>query len=269
MNAHTMRMAMTYASQLGVPIAQHAEDLNLTNHGVMNEGATATRLGLPGIPNISESIIVARDVRLLENTGGHYHLLHVSTAEALEEVRQAKKKGLHVTCEVAPHHFLLNDEAVGDYRTFCKMNPPLRSEKDRLAMLEGLKDGTIDAIATDHAPHDQESKRVPFEKAAFGIVGVETMLSLSLELYHSGLLSLRDLMSKMTWKAADIINIPAGRLKKGAKADLTLMDISMPWTIVGEELSSKSKNTPFDGREVKGRVLRTWVGGRQVFQLTH
>ncbi len=231
----------------------------------MNEGWVATKLGLKGIPNASEAVIVARDILLAELTGGQYHVLHISTREAVDLVRMAKKKGLRVTAEAAPHHFTLTDEAVLGYRTFSKMNPPLRSEADRLAIIEGLKDGTIDAIATDHAPHDTESKRVPMDVASFGIVGLETMLALSLSLVQNGTMSLRDVLAAMTYKPADIIHVDAGRLRKGAPADLTLIDPNATWTILNDGLNSKSKNSPFDGREVKGRALRTVVGGETVY----
>jgi dihydroorotase len=268
MNAQLQRQAMSYCRELGVPMAQHAEDMNLTNGGCMNEGAVATRLGLPGIPNASEAVIVARDVILAELTGGQYHVLHISTAEAVEQVRWAKKKGLKVTAEAAPHHFTLTDEAVENYRTFSKMNPPLRAEKDRLAILEGLKDGTIDAIATDHAPHDQESKRVPMSQASFGIVGLETMLPISLTaLYHSGFMPLRDVMAAMTYKPADIIHVQAGRMQKGALADLTLIDLDHAWTIVPDDFVSKSKNSPYGEYNAKGRAIRTVVGGETVYTL--
>ena len=239
MNAQIMRQALTWGKTLGVPIAQHAEDHNLSCGGCMNEGWVASKLGLKGIPNVSEAVIVARDILLAELTGAQYHVLHISTKEAVDLVRMAKKKGLNVTAEVAPHHFILNDEAVIDYRTFSKMNPPLRAESDRLALIEGLADGTIDAIATDHAPHDTESKRVPMDVAAFGIVGLETMLSLSLELVHSGRMSMRDVLAAMTYKAADIIHANAGRLKKGAPADLAIIDPNLKWTIQNADLSSK------------------------------
>ncbi|MFZ4125547.1 MAG: dihydroorotase [Rickettsiales bacterium] len=266
MNAQIMRQALTMGKALGVPIAQHAEDHNLSCGGCMNEGWVATKLGLKGIPNVSEAVIVARDILLAELTGGHCHVLHISTKEAVELVRWGKKKGINVTAEVAPHHFILTDEAVMDYRTFSKMNPPLRAESDRLALIEGLKDGTIDAIATDHAPHDQESKRVPMDTASFGIVGLETMLSLSLKLYHDKQLSLRDVLAAMTYKAADIIHANAGRLKKNAPADLTLIDINHEWVIKNDALHSKSKNSPFDDVKTKGRALRTIVGGETVFK---
>lgn len=265
MNAQVMRQALTLGKQLGVPIAQHAEDHNLSCGGCMNEGWVATKLGLKGIPNVSEAVIVARDILLAELTGAHYHVLHISTREAVELVRWGKAKGINVTAEVAPHHFMLTDEAVIDYRTFSKMNPPLRAEADRLALIEGLRDGTIDAIATDHAPHDADSKRVTMDLASFGIVGLETMLPLSLNLVHDGLLPLRDALAAMTYKAADIIGANAGRLAKGRPADLCLFDLNQGWTVSNDALHSKSKNSPFDGAKVKGRVLRTVVGGETVF----
>ncbi len=267
MNAQVMRQALTMGKALGVPIAQHAEDHNLSCGGCMNEGWVATKLGLKGIPNVSEAVIVARDILLAELTGAHYHVLHISTKEAVELVRWGKAKGINVTAEVAPHHFMLTDEAVMEYRTFSKMNPPLRAESDRRALIEGLKDGTIDAIATDHAPHDTESKRVPMDVASFGIVGLETMLSLTLELVHQGHLGLREALAAMTYKAADIIHADAGRLKKGAPADLVLIDLAQAWTVANESLASKSKNSPFDGMKLKGRATRTIVGGETVFQL--
>lgn len=267
MNSLVMRRAMEYASRLDLPIAQHAEDLNLSNDGCMNEGKVSTRLGVKGIPNASEAIIVERDLLLLELTGGHYHVLHISTHQAIDAVRRAKKKGLKVTCEAAPHHFILTEEAVEDYKTFAKMNPPLRTKKDIDAIIEGLKDGTIDAIATDHAPHDQESKRVPLSSAAFGIVGLETMLPLSLELYNKKHLSLRQVLGAMTYKAADIIREPAGRLKKGTRADLTIIDLNRKWKMDPDCFVSKSKNSPFDEYKTTGRAIRTIVAGKTVYTL--
>jgi dihydroorotase len=233
----------------------------------MNEGKISAHLGVPGAPNAAEAVMVERDIILTELTGGRYHVLHISTAEAIDAVRRAKKKGLRVTCEAAPHHFTLTDEAVQEYRTFSKMNPPLRAEKDRLAVIEGLKDGTIDAIATDHAPHDQESKRVPLASAANGIVGLETMLPLSLSLYHNGIMPLRDVMAAMTYKPADVINVKAGRMRKGARADLTLIDLDTSWVLDPKQFSSMSLNSPFDDWPVKGRAIRTIVGGDTVFSL--
>lgn len=267
MNAQVMRRALAYSRELNVPVAQHAEDLNLSCGGCMNEGRMSSQLGVGGIPNAAEAVMVERDLILAELTGGYYHVLHISTAEAIDAVRRAKRRGVRVTCEVAPHHFTLTDEAVEDYRTFAKMNPPLRAEKDRLACVAGLVDGTIDAIATDHAPHDEESKRVPLASAAFGIVGLETMLPLSLALYHKGIMGLRELMAAMTCKPADIIHVPAGRLKKGAPADLTLIDLDVEWKIEPKEFASKSLNSPFDDWPVKGRAIRTVVGGETVYTL--
>lgn len=265
MNAQLMRQALTMSAALGVPIAQHAEDLNLSHGTCMNEGWVATQLGLKGAPNAAEDVIVARDILLAELTGGQYHVLHITTRGAVDLVRQAKKKGLKVTAEAAPHHFTLTDEAVIGYRTFAKMNPPLRSEEDRQAVVEGLCDGTIDAIATDHAPHDTESKRVPMDMASYGVVGLETMLPLTLGLVHAGKLSLREALAKLTYRPADIIHVPHGRLKKGALADLALIDLHAEWTIRNESLHSKSKNSPFDGRTVKGRTIRTVLGGETVY----
>ncbi|NET71418.1 MAG: dihydroorotase [Sphaerospermopsis sp. SIO1G2] len=268
MNAGLMRQALAYSKDLGVPIAQHAEDLHLSAGGCMNEGAVSAKLGVKGIPNAAEAVMVERDILLTELTGGQYHVLHISTAEAIEAVRRAKDKGLHVTCEAAPHHFTLTDEAVLVNRSFAKMNPPLRAEKDRLAVLAGLKDGTIDAIATDHAPHELESKRdMPLQSAAFGIVGLETMLPLSLALVHRGEMSLNAVLGAMTYKAADIIHLDAGRLKKGAQADFILIDTEYDWTLNPDAFTSKSKNSPFAGQSVKGRAVRTVVAGETVFQL--
>lgn len=267
MNAQVMRQALTYAREFDVPIGQHAEDLHLSNGGCMNEGPVSSKLGLRGIPNAAEAVMVERDIELVRLTRGKYHVLHISTAEAIEAVRRAKQDGLPVTCEAAPHHFTLTDEACLEYRTFAKMNPPLRSEKDRLAIIEGLKDGTIDAIATDHAPHDQESKRVPFQNAAFGIVGLETMLPLSLQLYFNGQMPLIKVIGAMTSEPARILKLPAGRIAKGANADLTLIDLGYEWKMNPKEFQSKSKNSPFDDYLTKGRAVRTFVAGHEVYQL--
>ncbi len=266
MNAQLMRRALSYSSMFDLPIVQHAEDLDLTQKGCINEGDVSFKLGVRGIPNISESVIVARDIQILELTGGRYHVLHVSTKESIEAIRWGKSKGLNVTCEVAPHHFCLTDEAVLKNGTYAKMNPPLRSEADRKALEEALIDGTIDAIATDHAPHDEESKSLPLEDAAFGIVGVETMLPLSLRLYHEQKIDLVTLLAKMTNKAADIIRKDTGRIKKGAKANLTLIDLDHEWKIDIEKFASKSKNSPFDVFKVKVRAIKTIIDGQVVYE---
>jgi dihydroorotase len=267
MNSLVMRRAMEKAAKVGILIAQHAEDINLSDGGCMNEGAVSAKLELKGVPNASEAIIVERDLLLLELTGGNYHVLHISTHQAIDAVRRAKAKKMKVTCEAAPHHFILTDEAVIKSDTLAKMNPPLRAENDRRAIIEGLKDGTIDVIATDHAPHDHASKNVHISSASFGIVGLETMLPLSLQLYHNKEMELIDILAKMTCNAADVIKKPLGRIKKGYAADLTLIDIDKPWTINSKHFSSKSKNSPFDGYKVKGRAIRTVVGGKTVFEL--
>ena len=266
-NSQVMRRALSYAKTFDLLISQHAEDLSLSACGCMAEGEVATRLGLEGIPEISETVMVERDIRLVEHTDGRYHVAHISTADAVDCVRRAKARGLRVTCEAAPHHFSLTDLDVGDYRTFAKMAPPLRSEVNRTAIVEGLKDGTIDAIATDHAPHDQESKRLPMAHAANGIVGLETLLPLSLELYHGGHLPLLDLLRRLTLAPAELLKLPVGRLRKGAPADLLLFDLEAPWVVDSTKFRSMSKNTPFDGRPVQGRALRTIVDGRSLFTL--
>ncbi|MFQ5938626.1 MAG: dihydroorotase [Alphaproteobacteria bacterium] len=260
-----MRRALSYARTFDLLIAQHPEEPSLAADGVMNEGEIATRLGLTGIPAVAEPIMVERDIRLVELTGGRYHAAHLSTAAAVEQIHQAKERGLPVTCDTAPAYFALNETAVGDYRTFAKLSPPLRSEADRRAIADGLKDGTIDAIASDHAPHDQDSKRLPFAQAADGIVGLETLLALSLELYHNGHLPLLEALGALTFRPAELLALPAGRFKKGAPADLVLFDLDQPWQIEIDNFRSKSKNSPFDGRPVQGRVLRTVVDGRGVF----
>lgn len=267
MNANVMRRAFEYSKDLNMVVAQHAEDLNLTNGGCIAEGKVSLELGVKGIPNISESVIVERDIAILEAVGGRYHLLHVSTREALDAVRRGKEKGLNVTVEVCPHHFTLNDEAVLRSGSNAKMNPPLRSEEDRSVLIEGLRDGLIDAITTDHAPHDLASKEKPLEEAAFGIVGLETLLPLSLNLYHQDIVSLNDLLAKLTCNPAKIINFDGGVLKSGARADLTLIDLEHEWTLHAKDLNSKSKNTPFDGYKLKGRAVKTVVGGKVVYEL--
>lgn len=266
MNAHLMKKAFEYSKTLDLVIAQHAEDLNISNKGCINEGKTSFELGVAGIPNISESVIVRRDLEILEAVGGRYHLLHISTKEALSAIRDAKKKGLNATVEICPHHFILNDEAVLKWGSNAKMNPPLRSEEDRLALIEAIKDGTIDAITTDHAPHHLAVKELPLAEAAFGIVGVETMLPLSLTLYHQKIISLNDLLAKMTCNPAKIINFDGGIIAKNARADLTIIDLNCEWQININDFHSKSKNSPFDGLKVRGRAVKTIVAGNIVYK---
>jgi dihydroorotase len=266
-DALVMRRSLSYARTFDLLVVQHPEEPTLSAGGAMNAGEIATRLGLAGITPAAETIIVERDIRLVEITGGRYHAAHLSTAEAIDAVRRAKARGLRVTCDTAPHYFALNETAVGDYRTFAKVSPPLRSEEDRRAVIEGLRDGTIDAIASDHTPQDQESKRLPFASAEPGIVGLETLLPLALELYHNGGLNLLQVMRALSQRPAEILRLPGGRLKPGAPADFAIFDLDRPWRIELAALRSKCKNAPYDGRPVQGMVTRTVVGGRTVFGL--
>lgn len=265
-DALVMRRVLAYARTFDLLVVQHPEEPSLARAGEVSESAIATRLGLPAIPPAAEVIMIERDLRLVEITGGRYHVAHVSTAAGVEAIRRAKARGLAVTCDTAPPYFALNETAIGDYRTFAKLSPPLRSEGDRRAVVEGLRDGTIDAIASDHSPWDQDSKRLPFGSAAYGIVGLETLLPLSLELYHNHHLGLLELMRRLTLKPAQILGLPVGRLAPGAPADLVLFDPDLAWQISTDAFRSKSKNAPFDGRPVRGRVRRTIVDGRTIFQ---
>ena len=265
-DAQTMRRAMSYASTFGLMIVQHPEEPSLAADGVMNAGETATRLGLFGIPKEAEVIIVERDLRLASLTGGRLHIAHVSTAETVETLRRAKADGVNVTCDTAPPYFALNETAIGDYRTFAKLSPPLRAEQDRQAVVEGLADGTIDAIASDHTPRDEESKRLPFTQAAPGGIGLNTLLAVSLELYHNGHLSLLEVLKLVTSAPAGLMGLPAGSLKENAPADLVLFDPDEGWKVDADRLVGKAQNSPFDGRPVQGRVLRTVIDGRPVFE---
>ena len=265
-NAQVLRRALTYARTFDLLIIQHPEEPSLAN-GVMNAGEMATRLGLSGIPSVAETIIVERDIRLVELTKGRLHFAHVSTADAIDAIRTAKAKGLQITCDTAPPYFALNETSIGEYRTFSKLSPPLRSEEDRKAVIEGILDGTIDVIASDHAPQDEDSKRLPFSEAAYGGVGTETLLSVTLELYHNGHMNLLDTLAKLTCAPADLLGLPAGRLQKGCKADFTIFNPDRGWQVNADDLASKAKNTPFDGRPVQGEVLRTVIDGRTVYRL--
>jgi dihydroorotase len=264
-DALVMRRVLAYARSFDQLVIQHPEEPSLGSAGEVTEGEIATRLGLPAITPMAEVIMVERDLRLVEITGARYHVAHVSTAAAIDAIRQAKAAGLRVTCDTAPPYFALNETAIGDYRTFAKLSPPLRSEADRRAVVAGLADATIDAIASDHAPWDQDSKRLPFSSAACGIIGLETLLPLSLELYHNRHLSLLEVVRRLTVNPARILGLDVGRLIPGAPADLVLFDADAPWRIDTERFRSKSKNAPFDGRPVQGRVEQTIVDGRTIF----
>lgn len=265
-DAQLMRRALAYATSFDGLIVQHPEEPSLADGGVMNHGTIAARLGLSGIPQCAEAMMVERDLHLVEMTGARYHVAHISTALAIDAVRRAKARGLRVTAEATPHHLALNELEVEGYRTYAKVSPPLRAEEDREAVVEGLVDGTIDVIASDHDPQDQDSKRLPFALAASGVVGVETMLAVSLRLVHEGRMNLLDLLRKMTVAPADLLGLEAGRLAVGAPADLILFDPDAPWKVSEAGLSSLAKNTAFEGRLVNGRVHRTMVDGRTVHE---
>jgi dihydroorotase len=264
-SALVMRRALSYARAFDLLIVQHPDEPALAAGGAMNEGEVATRLGLAGIPAAAEVMMVERDLRLVALTGARYHAAHLSTAASIEAIRQAKRQGLRVTCDTAPPYFTLTEAAVGNYRTFAKLSPPLRAEADRAAVVQGLADGTIDAIASDHIPQDQDSKRLPFASAEPGILGLETLLSLTLELVHARHLSLAAAIALLSPRPARLLGLAAGRLAPGAPADFILVDADASRRIDVDGFRSKTRNSPFDGRQTRGRVLRTVVGGETVF----
>lgn len=266
-NARMMRRVLEYSKAFGLLPISHAEDLTLSADGVMNEGLVSTRLGLEGIPRAAEEIAVYRDIHLAELAGSPIHLAHISTAGSVEIIRQAKSSGLNVSAETAPHYFTLTEEEVVGYRTEAKMNPPLRTRTDVEAIKEGLADGTLDAIATDHAPHSEIEKDVEFEQAAFGIIGLETALSLTLELVREGTLSLSSAISAMSTNPANLLGVSGGTLAKGQAADLTLIDLDRNWVVETGSLKSLGKNTPFQRRTMMGRAVLTMVRGEVVLSL--
>jgi dihydroorotase len=265
-----MRRALEYAGMLGVPIIDHCEDPSLKGDGVAHEGYQASQLGLRGIPGVAESLMVERDVSLAELTGAHVHVAHMSARQSLRAVRSGKERAVRVTCEVAPHHFTLTDEALDGpvkYDTNCKMNPPLREAADRDAMIDGIADGTVDAIATDHAPHHADEKLVEFDQAPFGIVGLETAVPLVFDrLVHTERITLRRAIELLSVNPARLLNVPGGTLAEGAAADVTVLAPELEVTIAAASLRSKSKNTPFDGWQLRGGVAATIVGGRVVYR---
>jgi len=262
-----MRRLLSYATMFGKPVIQHPEEPSLAREGCATEGETATRLGLPGIPACAEVMMVERDLQLVRLTGGRYHAAHVSTGAAIDAIRKAKAEGLNVTCDTAPQYFALNELAIVDYRTFARMSPPLRSEADRQAVVAGLADGTVDAIASDHNPEDQDSKRLPFAQAIPGAVGLETLLPISLGLVHDGSMELLDVLDRLTVRPARILGLEVGTLAAGAWADLVLFEPDRAVRIDADRFRSKSKNSPFDGKPAQGRVWRTVYRGRTVFDL--
>jgi dihydroorotase len=260
-----MRRALEYADLFGVPIIDHCEDRELVDGGVMNEGEVSTRLGLRGWPSVGEDVMVQRDILLAEYTGGRVHIAHLSTERSAQFVREAKRRGVRATCEVTPHHLLLTDEAVADYDTDAKMNPPLRSERDRQALIAALADGTVDAIATDHAPHHADEKCVEFSHAPFGVVGLETAVALAIDrLVHGGVVSLARMVELFALGPARVLGLDRGRLAVGAAADITVLDLERGVTIEPEAFASKSRNTPFRRWELRGAPVMTVVGGRIV-----
>lgn len=264
-----MRRVLEYSRIFDIPVVNHCEDLGLSAGGVMNEGKTASALGLRGIPGASEEVMARRDIALAELTGARLHVAHVSTAGTVRAVREAKARGVRVTAETCPHYFLLTDEAVERYNTNAKMNPPLRSADDRQAIREGLADGTIDAICTDHAPHHADEKEVEFDRAPFGIVGLETLLPLSLVLWREGVMPLMDVVRRLTQAPAEIMKLDRGRLAPGLPADLALVDLNAEYRVDASMFHGKTRNTPFDGWTVRGRVERTLVGGVTVYRRGH
>jgi len=267
-NAGIMRRAMQYARDFDLPVIDHCEDKSLSSGGVMHEGRISLLLGLKGMPALAEDIDVVRDILLAKETGSHIHIAHVSTNGAIEAIRRAKNEGINVTCEVTPHHFTLTDKAVEGYDTNTKMAPPLRSEEHLAAILEGIKDGTIDAIATDHAPHHADEKSLEYDRAPFGITGLETAVGLAFnELVHNGIIDLIRLIELCSTNPARIFKLAGrGKLVPGSIADVTIIDPNLDWTYNNADSRSKSRNSPFDGWQFRGAAVATIVGGKIVYR---
>jgi dihydroorotase len=264
-NAQVMRRALTYARDFGALVIHHVEDPDLVGQGVMNEGEFAARLGLHGIPREAETVMLERDMRLVRLTGGRYHAAMISCADSVEIVRAAKARGLAITCGVSINNLALNENDIGEYRTFLKLSPPLRHEDDRQAVIAALAEGVIDVIVSDHNPQDVETKRLPFAEAEDGAVGLETLLSAALRLVHAGQISLPRLLRALSTRPAEILGLPGGRLERGAPADLIVFDPDAPYVLDKRQLHSRSKNTPFDEARLEGQVTLTMVAGRIVF----
>ncbi len=267
MNALTMRRALSYAATFDALIMQHAMDQDLQSAGVMHEGELATRLGLAGIPIAAETAMIDRDLRLVELTGGRYHIAQISAAESVETIRTAKKKGLKISCGVSAAHLMLNQNDVENYRTFAKLSPPLRCEEDRLALIAGVADGTIDVVVSGHNPQDAEAKRQPFAQAAYGTVGVETLLPSLLTLHHANEIDLATLLTCVTAQPASLLGLNSGTLKVGAAADFAIVDVGEPWIVEADVLRSKSQNAAIEGCKVQGRVQATYIDGAEIFKL--
>jgi dihydroorotase len=264
-SAGLMRRALEYARIFDLPVIDHCEDETLSAAGVMHEGPVSTRMGLAGWPGVAEDVMVQRDILLSEYTGGAVHIAHLSTGRSADLVRRAKEAGIRVTCEVTPHHLALTDEAVSGYDTHAKMNPPLRDESDRRALLQAIADGTVDAIATDHAPHNSDEKCVEFSRAPFGVVGLETAVSICLDrLVHGGVIGLPRLVELLTSGPARVLRLEKGSLREGSDADITVLDLERPCVVTPGAFASKSVNTPFCGWTLRGGPVMTIVGGRIV-----
>jgi dihydroorotase len=265
-NAQVMRRALTYAGDFDALIVHHTEDPDLVGDGVMNESEFGARLGLLGIPKAAETVMLERDIRMVALSGGRYHAASISCAESLEVLRRAKDAGLDVTASASINHITLNENDIGPYRTFLKLSPPLRAEDDRKLLVEAVATGLIDIVMSDHNPQDVETKRLPFAEAAPGAIGLETMLTAGLRLVHSGEIELIALLRAMSSRPAERLGLPGGTLKNGAPADVIVVDLDMPWVLDPAELKSKCKNTPFDEARLSGRVVRTIVAGRTVYE---
>jgi dihydroorotase len=266
-NAQVMRRILIYARDFDALIVHHAEDPDLVGEGVMNEGEFAARLGLIGVPKAAETVVLERDMRLVALSGARYHAASVTCADSLDVLRRAKDAGLAVTASASINHLTLNEIDVGSYRTFCKLSPPLRQEDDRVALVTALAEGLIDVVMSDHDPQDVETKRLPFEEAAPGAIGIETMLSASLRLVHNGDVPLLTLLKAMSTRPAELLGLPGGTLRPGSPADIVVFDPDAPWVLAPGDLKSKCKNTPFDEARLQGRVMRTIVAGRTVYEL--
>ncbi len=266
MNAQLMRRALTYAGDFNALIVHHTEDPHLVGEGVMNEGEFAARLGLFGVPNAAEAVVLERDMRLVALTGGRYHAASLTCVESLEVLKRARDAGLKVSASASINHLTLNEGDIGPYRTFLKLSPPLRTEDDRRALVDAVASGLIDVVMSDHNPQDVETKRLPFAEAAAGAIGLETMLSAGLRLVHSGELDLLKLIRAMSTRPAELLGLPGGSLRPGAVADVIVLDLDVPWIVDPADLKSQCKNTPFDESRFSGRVTRTIVGGRTVHE---
>ncbi|CAN5340894.1 dihydroorotase [soil metagenome] len=266
MNALVMRRALTYARDFDALIVHHTEDPNLIGEGVMNEGEFASRIGLMGIPSAAEAVVLERDIRLVALTGGRYHAASLTCIDSLDVLKRAKDAGLQVTASASINHLTLNENDIGPYRTFLKLSPPLRTENDRLALVSAVASGLIDVVMSDHNPQDVEVKRLPFAEAAAGAIGLETMLSAGLRLVHAGEVELKTLIRAMSTRPAELLGLPGGSLRPGSPADVIVIDLDTPWVLDPADLKSQCKNTPFDEARFSGRIARTIVGGRTVYE---